>query len=105
MYISDDLLIKLDGLGIDTACDPETLKQRVADLYSETREHTFGWLEEMESTNKVFETVYGMEHFILVKNLHKAFMKEYYGERIYKLKRRAHAHKTQSLEDERQGDR
>lgn len=105
MHISDDLLIQLDGLGIDTSCPEEELKAKVSALYERVKDHTFGYLERVESVDRRFETVYGMEHFIMVRELHNAFMKEYYGARLKALKDKAYSHQNSETQYERQRDR
>lgn len=77
MDYSKDLLIELEGLGIDTSGNPDETKRQITDLYEKTKHDTFGYIEDFEYYDRVFEPVYGIEFFILVKNAYNNFMREY----------------------------
>jgi|TARA_R100000030_G_C3213954_1_gene114107 hypothetical protein len=77
MEYSEDLVIQLDGLGIDMSKGPEITKQKITGLYEQTRENCFGYIEKLEFFNKEFEPVYGIGFFILVRNVYHKFMLEY----------------------------
>lgn len=77
MEYSKDLVIELDGLGIDMSISPEETKRQITDLYNKTKYNTFGYIEDFEYYDRVFEPVYGIEFFILVKNAYNNFMREY----------------------------
>jgi len=77
MDYSKDLLIELEGLGIDTSGNPEDTKRQITALYDKTKHDTFGYIEDFEYFDRVFEPVYGIEFFILVKNARNNFMREY----------------------------
>ena len=79
MDYSKDLLIELEGLGIDTSGSPEDTKRQITELYDKTKHDTFGYIEDFEYFDRVFEPVYGIEFFILVKNARNNFMREYRG--------------------------
>tara|TARA_R100000951_G_scaffold10686_3_gene9004 strand:- start:6581 stop:6889 length:309 start_codon:yes stop_codon:yes gene_type:complete len=89
MNYSKELVIQLDGLGIDMSKGPELAKHQLDALYTETRYNTFGYLENLESFNKVFEPVYGLNFFILVRNVREKFLKELRVEPFKDLKKKA----------------
>lgn len=76
MEYTEELLLRLDGLGITMSSGHvETLRQ-IDKLYEETKYNTFGYLEDLEKFDKIFEPVYGLEFFILVKDVRNQFMRE-----------------------------
>jgi len=76
MEYTEELLLRLDGLGITMSSGHvETLRQ-INKLYEETKYNTFGYLEDLEKFDKIFEPVYGLEFFILVKDVRNQFMRE-----------------------------
>jgi hypothetical protein len=76
MEYTEELLLRLDGLGITMSSGHvETLRQ-LDKLYEETKYNTFGYLEDLEKFDKIFEPVYGLEFFILVKDVRNQFMRE-----------------------------
>ena len=68
-----DLILRLDGVGIDMSISPEQTKKQLDELYETTRYNTFGYIEDLESFNKIFEPVYGIEFFILIRDLKKEY--------------------------------
>ena len=76
MEYTHDLLLRLDGLGIDMSKGPADTKRQLAKLYEETRYNTFGYLEDLEKFDRIFEPVYGLEFFILVRDVQQQFFKE-----------------------------
>ena len=77
MNYSDDLVQQLDGLGIDMSISPDNTRQQIEDYYDYTKDNVFGYIEDLTEFNKVFEPVYGVEYFILVKEFYSMFMEEY----------------------------
>ena len=77
MEYSEDLVIQLDGLGIDMSNGPEKTKEAIKALYEKTRENCFGYIERLQEFHKEFEPVYGIGFFILVRDVHDKFMLEY----------------------------
>ena len=77
MNYSDDLVLQLDGLGIDMSKNPESTYKQIKGLFENTRENTFGYIEKLERFNKEFEPVYGINFFILVRDVYNKFMYEY----------------------------
>jgi len=77
MNYSDDLVQQLDGLGIDMSISPDNTRQQIEDYYDYTKDNVFGYIEDLTEFNKVFEPVYGVEYFILVKEVYSRFMEEY----------------------------
>lgn len=57
MDYSKDLLIELEGLGIDTSGSPEDTKRQITALYDKTKHDTFGYIEDFEYFDRVFEPV------------------------------------------------
>ena len=76
MEYTHDLLLRLDGLGIDMSNGPVDTKRQLAKLYEQTRYNTFGYLEDLEKFDRIFEPVYGLEFFILVRDVQQQFFKE-----------------------------
>ena len=76
MEYTEDLLLRLDGLGIDMSNGPVDTKRQLAKLYEQTRYNTFGYLEDLEKFDRIFEPVYGLEFFILVRDVRKQFKRE-----------------------------
>ena len=77
MNYSKDLVQQLDGLGIDMSISPNNTRQQIEDYYDYTKDNVFGYIENLTEFNKVFEPVYGVEYFILVKEVYSKFMEEY----------------------------
>jgi len=77
MNYSEDLVQQLDGLGIDMSISPDNTRQQIEDYYDYTKDNVFGYIENLTEFNKVFEPVYGVEYFILVKEVYGRFMEEY----------------------------
>ena len=76
MEYTEDLLIRLDGLGIDMSNGPVDTLRQLDQLYESTRYNTFGYLEDLEKFDRIFEPVYGLEFFILVRDARKQFKRE-----------------------------
>ena len=76
MEYTEDLIIRLDGLGIDMSTGPVDTLRQLDKLYESTRYNTFGYLEDLEKFDKIFEPVYGLEFFILVRDVRKQFKRE-----------------------------
>jgi len=76
MEYTHDLLLRLDGLGIDMSNGPVDTKKQIDKLYADTKYNTFGYLEDIEKFDRIFEPVYGLEFFILVREVRKQFHKE-----------------------------
>ena len=76
MEYTHDLLLRLDGLGIDMSNGPVDTKKQIDKLYADTKYNTFGYLEDIEKFDRIFEPVYGLEFFILVREVRKQFYKE-----------------------------
>lgn len=76
MEYTEDLLIRLDGLGITMSSGPVDTLRQLDELYESTRYNTFGYLENLKSFDKIFEPVYGLGFFILVRDARKQFKRE-----------------------------
>ena len=76
MEYTEDLVLRLDGLGIDMSKGHSETAKQLNKLYEETRYNTFGYLEDLEKFDKIFEPVYGLEFFILVRDVRKQFKRE-----------------------------
>ena len=76
MEYTEDLLLRLDGLGIDMSNGPVDTLRQLDQLYESTRYNTFGYLENLKSFDKIFEPVYGLAFFILVRDARKQFKRE-----------------------------
>tara|TARA_R100001198_G_C5173639_1_gene173325 strand:+ start:196 stop:498 length:303 start_codon:yes stop_codon:yes gene_type:complete len=76
MEYTEELLLRLDGLGITMSSGPVDTLRQLDELYESTRYNTFGYLEDLEKFDRIFEPVYGLEFFILVKNVRKQFKRE-----------------------------
>ena len=76
MEYTEDLLIRLNGLGIDMSNSPVDTLRQLDELYESTRYNTFGYLENLNSFDKIFEPVYGLAFFILVRDARKQFKRE-----------------------------
>jgi len=76
MEYTEDLIIRLDGLGIDMSTGPVDTLRQLDKLYESTRYNTFGYLEDLEKFDRIFEPVYGLEFFILVRDVQQQFFKE-----------------------------
>ena len=76
MEYTEDLVLRLDGLGIDMSKGHSEPAKQLNKLYEETRYNTFGYLEDLEKFDKIFEPVYGLEFFILVRDVRKQFKRE-----------------------------
>tara|TARA_R110002051_G_scaffold259305_1_gene318640 strand:+ start:36 stop:377 length:342 start_codon:yes stop_codon:yes gene_type:complete len=77
MNYSDELVQRLDRLGIDMSTSPDNTRRQLEDYYDTTKDHVFGYIEDLTEFNQVFEPVYGVEYFILVKEVYGKFMEEY----------------------------
>ena len=76
MEYTEELLLRLDGLGITMSNGHLDTKLQLDKLYEQTKYNTFGYLEDIESFDKIFEPVYGLEFFILVREVRKQFNRE-----------------------------
>ena len=76
MDYTEDLLLRLDGLGITMSNGPVDTRRQLDELYETTRYNTFGYLEDLEKFDRIFEPIYGLEFFILVKDVRNQFMRE-----------------------------
>ena len=76
MDYTEELLLRLDGLGITMSSGHVETRRQLDKLYEETKHNTFGYLEDLEKFDKIFEPVYGLEFFILVKDVRNQFMRE-----------------------------
>ena len=76
MEYTEDLVLRLDGLGIDMSKGHSDTAKQLNKLYEETRYNTFGYLEDLENFDKVFEPVYGLGFFILVRDVQQQFFRE-----------------------------
>lgn len=76
MEYTEELLLRLDGLGITMSSGHLDVMHQLDELYEKTRYNTFGYLDDLESFDKIFEPVYGLEFFILVKTVRNQFMRE-----------------------------
>jgi hypothetical protein len=77
MEYTEELLLRLDGLGITMSNGPEATRKQLDNLYEDTRFNTFGYLEHLDKFDKIFEPVYGLEFFILVRDVRDEFYHEY----------------------------
>lgn len=76
MDYTEDLLLRLDGLGITMSNGHVDTRRQLDELYENTRYNTFGYLEDLEKFDRIFEPIYGLEFFILVKDVRNQFMRE-----------------------------
>lgn len=76
MEYTEELLLRLDGLGITMSSGHLDVMHQLDELYEKTRYNTFGYLDDLESFDKIFEPIYGLEFFILVKTVRNQFMRE-----------------------------
>ena len=76
MDYTEDLLLRMDGLGITMSNGPVDTRRQLDELYEKTRYNTFGYLDDLETFNRIFEPIYGLEFFILVKDVRNQFMRE-----------------------------
>ena len=76
MNYSKDLVQQMDGLGIDMSNGPVDTLRQLDQLYESTRYNTFGYLENLKSFDKIFEPVYVLAFFILVRDARKQFKRE-----------------------------
>ena len=76
MDYTEDLLLRLDGLGITMSNGYVDTRRQLDELYENTRYNTFGYLEDLEKFDRIFEPIYGLEFFILVKDVRNQFMRE-----------------------------
>jgi hypothetical protein len=76
MDYTEDLLLRMDGLGITMSNGPVDTRRQLDELYEKTRYNTFGYLDDLETFDRIFEPIYGLEFFILVKDVRNQFMRE-----------------------------